>query len=146
MPRVSPGRIHPVFVVETGPPGLPHDNPENSKRAFWRALALQTPPKFHEKTPRETKSVISGGRREKSAKFWAPTLLDPHPSGTPTIWPSTFIGFAHPLPLRVSLLLLLLLLLGRRPLKNPPLPAFDFPKCPKTIFTTDELPIDLAKS
>ena len=47
-----------------------HDDPENSKRAFWRAPALQTPPKFHEKTPREsTKRKKLGG--EKKTKFWA---------------------------------------------------------------------------
>ena len=46
--------------------------PENSKRAHLRVPALQTPPKFNEKTPRERrKNEISGGREKKSAKFWA---------------------------------------------------------------------------
>ena len=40
--------------------------------------ALQTPPKFHEKTPpeREERMKFPAGARKKSAKFWAP-----HPSG-----------------------------------------------------------------
>ena len=42
-------------------------------------IALQTPPKFHERTPRERKKKENcGGRREKSAKFWAS-----HPSRAP---------------------------------------------------------------
>ena len=40
--------------------------PENSKRVHFRAPALQTPPKFHERTPkREKKSENGGGRGEK---------------------------------------------------------------------------------
>ena len=59
---------------------------------------------------------------EKARNFT--TLLGP-PFGAPTIWPSTFIGFAHPLPLRVSLPLL-----SRSPtVENPTLAAFDLPKC-----------------
>ena len=81
--------------------------PENSKRAHLSAPALQTPPKFHEKTPRE-------GR--KSAKFWAPHPSSPHffwvwarhpsgphPSGphffwvwAPTLRAPTFSGFRPP--------------------------------------------------
>ena len=39
-----------------GPPGLPshHTQPENSKREHLTARRFQTPPKFHEKTPRES--------------------------------------------------------------------------------------------
>ena len=55
--------------------------PENSKRAHLSAPALQTPPKFHEKTPRErTTNEISGGREQKkreilgSPPFVPPTL------------------------------------------------------------------------
>ena len=57
--------------------------PENSKRAHFRAPALHTPPKFHEKTlPREgRKNEKCGGRGEKARKFWASTLSGPHPSG-----------------------------------------------------------------
>ena len=45
--------------------------------------ALQTPPKFHEKTPRERrKNEISGGREKKKARnFWPPTLRAPTPPG-----------------------------------------------------------------
>ena len=61
---------------------------ENSKRAHLRVPALQTPPKFHEKTPRERereKKSEDGGRRgkKKSAKFWAPAFG--HPPFEPTL-------------------------------------------------------------
>ena len=54
--------------------------PENSKRAHLTHPKLQTPPKFHEKTPRQRQKERKwGGRgKKKSAKFWAP-----HPSGPP---------------------------------------------------------------
>ena len=80
------------FSYQTGPPGLAHDDPENSKRAFWRAPTLQTPPKFHGKTPREHKGC--NFRREEEKKR---EILGLHRSGTPTlpgptIWPSFFSG------------------------------------------------------
>ena len=55
----------------------------NSKRAHLSAPALQTPPKFHEKTPREGRKerIMWRERGRKNAKFWAPTLRGPHPSG-----------------------------------------------------------------
>ena len=70
----------------TAPPdraaGARTRQPENSKRAHLSALALQTPPKFHEKTPREgRKERILRRDREKSAKFWASHPSGPHPSG-----------------------------------------------------------------
>ena len=41
-----------------------------SKRAHFRALALQTPPKFHEKTPREgRKKENCGGRGQKKREI-----------------------------------------------------------------------------
>ena len=45
--------------------------PENSKRAHSRVPALQTPPKFHEKTPRERKkkSENGGGRGKKKREI-----------------------------------------------------------------------------
>ena len=50
--------------------------------------------KNHEKTPRETKRAKMGLEREKSAKFWAPTLRPPlferRPSGPPL-----FLGWGH---------------------------------------------------
>ena len=59
--------------------------PENSKRAHLSAQALQTPPNFHEKTPREGRKERKWEREreKKSAKFWAlrlraPTLRAPH--------------------------------------------------------------------
>ena len=46
--------------------------PENSKRAHLRSPALQTPPKFHERTPkREKKERKMWRERKKNAKFWA---------------------------------------------------------------------------
>ena len=46
--------------------------PENSKRAHLSALALQTPPKFNEKTSqREERVKFPTGEGKKSAKFWA---------------------------------------------------------------------------
>ena len=46
------------------------------KRARLRAPALQTPPKFHEKTPKERQKERKWGERgKKRAKFWAPHTL-----------------------------------------------------------------------
>ena len=45
------------------------EQPENSKRAHLSAPALQTPPKFHEKTPREIQKERKQGReREQKAR------------------------------------------------------------------------------
>ena len=62
--------------------------PENSKRAHLSAPALQTPPKFNEKTPREGKKerILWREREKKSAKFWAPHPSGPHPSGPHFLW------------------------------------------------------------
>ena len=73
-------RVKPQQPHQTGPLGLVRTRqPENSKRAHFRAPALQTPPKFHERTPRERKkNEISGGREQKKREilglppFWAP--------------------------------------------------------------------------
>ena len=87
--------------------------PENSKRAHFTAPALQTPPKFHERTPRERKKKENcGGKREKKTRnFGLPTLSGLHPSGlhpsgpppfgAPTLWGPhlrgpTFSGFGPP--------------------------------------------------
>ncbi len=52
------------------------------KCAHFRGKALQTPPKFHERTPKREKKEkqIVTGERKKSAKFWPPTLRGPTPS------------------------------------------------------------------
>ncbi len=56
--------------------------PENSKRAHFKAPALQTPPKFHEKTPREgRKNENCGGRGNKKARNFGPHPSGPHCSG-----------------------------------------------------------------
>ena len=68
---------------QTEPPGLAHDNQRTPKRAHLSVPALQTPPKFHEKTPREgRKERILWREREKKARnFVPPTLRAPTPSG-----------------------------------------------------------------
>ena len=49
-----------------GPAGVSHDDPESPNVHFGGPRPSKTPPKFNEKTPREsTKSVISGGEEEK---------------------------------------------------------------------------------
>ena len=55
--------------------------PKNSKRAHFRAPALQTPPKFHERTPRERKKKENCGRGEKKREILGPPPFGPHPSG-----------------------------------------------------------------
>ena len=72
-------------------PAAPPDRAaENSKRAHLSAPALQTPPKFHEKTSQREKKRTNfpAGEGKKSAIFWAP-----HPSGLHPSRPHFF----HPL-------------------------------------------------
>ena len=58
--------------------------PENSKRAHFRAPALQAPPKFHEKTSkRERRRTKMRAGEKKSAKFWAPHTSGPTPGPHP---------------------------------------------------------------
>ena len=45
--------------------------PEISKRAHLTPPALQTPPKFHEKSPEKDKKSEHGAGEGKNAKFWA---------------------------------------------------------------------------
>ena len=86
------------------PPQAPPDRaagartrqPENSKRAHFRAPALLSPPKFHERIPRERKKKENcGGRREKkreilgSPPFGAPPFGET-PFGAPTFGAPTF--------------------------------------------------------
>ena len=66
---VGPRRVG-AQTHQTGPAGARTRQPGNSKRAHLSAPALQTPPKFHEKTPRERKKFLVG-EGEKRAKFWA---------------------------------------------------------------------------
>ena len=63
-----------------GPTGF-HTMTQRAQTCILEGPALQTPPKFHEKTPNEsTKSEILGGRRKKKRE-----ILGPHPSlGGPT--------------------------------------------------------------
>ena len=68
--------------------------PENSKRAHFRAPALQTPPKFHARTPRERKKKenCGGGGKKKRE------ILGPPPFGAPPFGAPLFLGLGlHPL-------------------------------------------------
>ena len=57
--------------------------PENSKRAHFRALVLQTTPKFHEGPPREEeRKKHVAGEGKKARNFAPPTLLGPTLRGT----------------------------------------------------------------
>ena len=62
--------------------------PENSKRVHFRAPALRTPPKFHERTPRERKKKenYGGGGKKKRE------ILDPPPFGAPPFGAPPFEG------------------------------------------------------
>ena len=68
----------------------------NSKRAHFRAPALQTPPKFHEKTKeREERKKIVAGRNFGPPTLRGPTLLGSTLLGS-TLLGSTFSGFGYP--------------------------------------------------
>ena len=75
-----------------GAAGVSHDNP---KRAHFRAPALPTPPKFHERTPRERKKKENcGGRREEKARNFAPPTLRGPTLLVPPFGASLFLGLA----------------------------------------------------
>ena len=67
--------------------------PENSKRAHFRVPALQTPPKFHEKTPRETQKERNGGGTGKKKREILGPLRGPTFSRirgpTKSVWPKS---------------------------------------------------------
>ena len=69
--------------------------PENSIRAHLSAPALQTPPKFHEKTPREGRKKRILRRERKKKTRMAPTLRAPT-FGPPPFGPPTFSGLGPP--------------------------------------------------
>ena len=78
------------------PPGFHMTARELQTCTFERPSASKTPPKFHEKTPREErKERILRREREKRAKFWAvhpsapifgPPTLRAHSSGLHFFW------------------------------------------------------------
>ena len=75
-----------------GPPGF-HTTTRELQTCTCQGPALQTPPKFHEKTPRERQKERNWGReKEKKARnFGPPTLRGP------TLRAPTFSGFGpHP--------------------------------------------------
>ena len=72
--------------------------PENSKRAHFRAPALQTPPEFHKKRPkeREKRTKNCGGRGKKKNEILGPHHSGPHPTlrGPTLRAPPLFLGLA----------------------------------------------------
>ena len=71
--------------------------PKNSKRAHFKAPALQTPPKFHERTPKREEKERKLWREGKNTRnFGPPSLRSPTlwalpspPIPTHTIWPNS---------------------------------------------------------
>ena len=136
-----------VSTRHGGPTGF-HTMTQRAQTCILEDPALQTPPKFHEKTPNEsTKSEILGGRRKKKREILGPhpslggpTLQAPPPFGPPILsrfgpppfWAPPFGGPTIWPPVVPSGLFaaafaaLLRLLLGLPPLKNPPLPLVTF--------------------
>ena len=55
-----------------GPPGLAHDSPRTPNVHIWWPRRFKTPPKFHEKTPRETQKQRNGGGRGKKTRNLGP--------------------------------------------------------------------------
>ena len=113
-----------------GPP--PTQQPENSKRAHLTAQALQTPPKFHEKTPREgRKARIFRRERENKARNFGPITLRAPTLRVPTLRAPTLRAATFEPTLRVTLLppfgsppFGLPLLLGLGPHPSHPSPPF----------------------
>ena len=68
--------------------------PENSKRALLSAPALQTPPKFHEKDPREGRKerILWREREKKTRNFGPPTFRAPPFAPTHTKKPKQLIS------------------------------------------------------
>ena len=66
--------------------------PENSKRAHLSAPALQTPPKFHEKTPREGRKerILRRDSEKKVAPPFGPPPFEPPPFEPPPFEPPPF--------------------------------------------------------
>ena len=89
--------------LDPPPPDRPKFRCFCVKRAHLRAPALQTPPKFYEKTPRKTQKENGGGEEKKkrgilgpppfgTLPFGPPTLQTAHPSGPPPFGPPPFRG------------------------------------------------------
>ena len=74
--------------------GISHDSPRTPNVHIRGSRPSNTPPKFHEKTPRERekKNEHEGGRGKKKREILGPS--GPHPSGPtlrpPTLRPPTF--------------------------------------------------------
>ena len=90
---VCVGWVHEGWWLEAA--GVSDDSPRTPNVHTLRVTALQTPPKFHEKTPREKKKrhektpreekrerKWERERKKKNAKFWGPTFGPPRPWAT----------------------------------------------------------------
>ena len=82
-----------VFVC-VGPPGFRTTARELQTCTFQGPNASKTPPKIHEKTPREGRKerILRRERKKKREILGPPTLRAPHPSGPPLRTPT----FLHP--------------------------------------------------
>ena len=72
--------------LQTGPPGLAHDSPRTPNVHISGHLRFKTPPKFYEKTPRETQKERNGGGKGKKKR----EILGLHPFGAPPSGPHPF--------------------------------------------------------
>ena len=85
---LSPDRLRP----DRPPPWLTRE-PENSKRAHFRAPALQTP-KFHEKTPERWKKERNLWREKEKTRNFGP--LPPFGGPRNPTFPTLHFSGAHP--------------------------------------------------
>ena len=65
---------HCCCAHEWEPPGF-HTTAQELQMCTFQAPALQTPPKFHEKTPRKKQKERNGGGRGKKARNFGPSTL-----------------------------------------------------------------------
>ena len=116
---------------QTGPRGLARDDPENSRRAFWRAPQLQTPPRRRPERAQRVK--IQAGEEKKKRE-----ILGSHPSGRrPSPLPLFAAAWAGVCAAASSCK-------NSRNSRNTPLPLLTFLNV-NYIFTIDETPLDFRK-
>ena len=136
-----------VGLDSAGPPSArpPSAGPpsENSKRAQLRVPALQTPPKFHEKTPRDTKRAKRWRERERKTRNFGPRTRGPTLRGPTLRGPFGAPSGPHPSGVCSSMLcfffffILLSFFLKKkaRRLKHQFWPKSDWPKSASAVST-----------
>ena len=72
----------------SGAAGVSHDSPRTPNVHISGHLRFKTPPKFHEKTPRETQKQRNGGGKGKKKR----EILGPPPIGSPPFGAPPFRG------------------------------------------------------